>query len=388
MNERVQFLANTELFGGVPLQTLDAIVTDLEELHFGPGDTLFSKGEPGDAVYVICDGRLRLESDGVHLVTRGYGECVGEYALVDDGPRSASAIADTELLALRWERSRFQAAMQENPEVARGIFRILTQKLRQDITIHVDYAVEKERWRQDLQRAREIQMGMLPHADVQTPHTTVSGFCQPAVEVGGDYFDYLPTESGNLGVMIGDVTGHGFYAGLFVAMIKSALHTLGSADHEPADVMLAMRRTLSLSIQRRLLMSCCYVEVDASDGVLNYANAGHPYPIHYRRTTGELMRLEGLDPILGALDLEGATYRQAQTEWRSGDLLVMYTDGITEERNKEGRMFGEDALDALVRENAHKETAEIKHAILHAVFEHCGMVPQSDDITLVVIKAR
>ena len=278
LQERIDFLKNTELFAGVKNSALCNIADDMDEVMFEAGARIFGKGDDGDAVYIITEGRLCLESDGVQLVTRSIGECVGEFALIDEGQRSATANSETVVRLLKWSRSRFQRALTENPEVARGIFRILTAKLRQDISIHVDFAIEKERWRQDLQRAREIQMGMLPEADLRTENLDLSGFCQPAVEVGGDYYDYVTLSRNKVGIIVGDVTGHGFYAGLFVAMAKSCLHTLAEIDNSPQRIMHSMRHTLSLSIQRRLLMSCCYALVDSTNGTLTYANAGHPYP--------------------------------------------------------------------------------------------------------------
>ena len=91
--------------------------------------------------------------------------------------------------------------------------------------------------------------------------------------------------------VMGDVTGHGFYSGLFVAMAKSCLHTQVDIDFEPRCVMQAMRRTLALSIQRRLLMSCCYVLLDPRSKQLLFSNAGHPYPYHYSKRTGRLKSL-------------------------------------------------------------------------------------------------
>jgi len=358
MSDHIDVLSRTELFGGMSRATLELRSREMGELDFDAGQTLFTEGEAGDAVYVTNEGRLRLESEGVHLVTRGLGECVGEFALIDEGPQSASAL-----------------------------FRILTAKLRQDISIHVDYAIEKERWRQDLQGAREIQMGMAPHGDLKTEHANVSGFCQPAVEVGGDYYDFLSLDRDQIGVVIGDVTGHGFYAALMVAMAKNCLNTLTTVDNSPASIMLAMRHTLSLSIQRRLLMSCFYVCIDPWAGKLTYANAGHPPPRVYRQASKQLEELPALDPILGALDLETPSFQQKEVPWSTGDVLVTYTDGVTEERNADGRMFGEQRLESLIRENAHLDAEQIKSAILESVSAHAGLVPQSDDLTLVVVKA-
>lgn len=384
---RINFLKGTDLFVGVADAALEGIADDLDEIVLEAGARVFGKGDDGDAVYVIVDGRLRLESDGIHLITRTSGECVGEFALIDEGQRSATASAETTVTLLKWDRPRFQRALADNPDVARGIFRILTTKLREDISIHVDYAIEKERWRQDLQRAREIQMGMLPEADIRTETLDVSGFCQPAVEVGGDYYDYVALSDNKLGIIVGDVTGHGFYSGLFVAMAKSCLHTLAEIDNTPDAIMHSMRHTLSLSIQIRLLMSCCYALIDPAAGKLSYANAGHPHPYHYRAATARLDKLPPLDPILGALEPDLSHYEKGETDWEPDDVLVLYTDGVTEERDLNGKQFGHEALESLIVENAAGSSLAIKRAILEAVAEHAGTVAQSDDLTLVVAKA-
>ncbi len=385
--DRVGFLQATDLFAGVSRESLAHLLAGMREQVVGAGATVFRKGDAGDALYIVIDGKLRLESDGVHLVTRCAGECVGEFALVDEGPRSASAMAETTACLLRWDREQFQRTLLETPEVARGIFRILTAKLRQDVTVHVDFALEKERWHQDLQRAREIQMGMLPGGDLSADHYAVSGHCQPAVEVGGDYYDFIALDGGKLGLIIGDVTGHGFYSGLFVAMAKSCLHTLTGMDQAPHRVMHAMRRTLSLSIQRRLLMSCCYVRLDPACGRLCYANAGHPFPYRYCARDARLERLTPLDPILGVLDMAGVAFRQRDMDWEPGDVLVMYTDGVTEQRDRAGRMFDNERLEALITLHAHENAAAIKHAILDAVSGHGAGATQNDDLTLVVARA-
>ena len=259
MSERLDFLRSTELLAAVPPALVSKIDGCLEEVNLQAGATLFEEGEEGDAVYLVVDGRLRLESGGMTLISRARGDCVGEIALIDDEPRSAAAIADTPVRLLRWERRDFQETLSQDPEVARGIFKMLTAKLREDVKGTVRRERERERWRQDLARAREIQQGMLPAPRLLTEGIELAGMCSQASEVGGDFYDYLCPDADTVGVIVGDVTGHGFYAGLFVAMAKSCLHTQARAGYAPREVMHAMRYTLDLSIQRRLLMSCCYV---------------------------------------------------------------------------------------------------------------------------------
>jgi len=387
VSERIRFLKQTELFQSVPEDLLETIDEQLSEVRLSAGETLFDEGDVGDAVYVIRDGVILLRSEGVHLLTRRRGECVGEFALIDDGSRSATAAAESDARLYRWDRQRFQATLSRNAEVARGIFRMLTGKLRQEVDGRVVVALEQERWRQDLARAREIQAGMLPVDHLERPGLEIAGFCSPADEVGGDFYDYIEFGRDEVGVIIGDVTGHGFYSGLFVAMAKSCVHTQVRVARTPSEIMMSLRRALSLSIQRRMLMTCCYVAFDLERNTLRYANAGHPYPCHLRPSTGEITRLDALDPILGALDIDAIEFEERELEWHPGDLLLLYSDGVSEARDADGKMFDESGIEAAVVGCLKGSATDARDAILDMVRRHAGGVPQDDDVTLVVVKA-
>ncbi|NIP46419.1 MAG: SpoIIE family protein phosphatase [Gammaproteobacteria bacterium] len=388
MSDRLTFLRGTELLASVPEPLVAKIDERLEEVQLQAGEVLFGEGEEGDAVYIVVEGRLRLESGGMTLIERNCGDCVGEIALIDDEPRSAAAIAETPVKLLRWERRDFQETLGQDPEIARGIFKMLTGKLREDVKSTVRLERERERWRQDLVRAREIQQGMLPAPRMLTESIELAGICSQASEVGGDFYDYLCPDADSTGLIVGDVTGHGFYAGLFVAMAKSCLHTQSRLSFEPREVMQAIRRTLDLSLQRRLLMSCCYVLFESRARRLHYANAGHPYPYLYRAAEGFLQRLEALDPILGALDVGAGGYAERTLPWEPGDVLVMYTDGVTEARDPEGRMFEHEALEACIAEGAGDAAESLRDRILARVLAHAGDGLQADDLTLVVARAH
>jgi serine phosphatase RsbU (regulator of sigma subunit) len=389
VNERLEILAASEIFKGLSEASLRDVDGQLRPVSYSAGERLFSQGETGDAVYVVQRGTLALDVDGVTLLFREPGECVGEFALIDDGPRSTDAIALTDVHLLRWDRDDFQRKLSEDPGVARGIFRMLTAKLRQDIDSRVRMQLEKERWQQDLARAREIQAGMLPAGGLERAGLAVAGHCRPAAEVGGDFYDYLCLDDDRLGVVIADVTGHGFYSGLFVAMAKSCVHTQVDRSPAPSQIMQALRAVLDLSIRRQLLMTCFYAQLDPRRGCLTYANAGHPYPYLYRASAGALETLEALDPILGALDpASQPVYSERTLEFAPGDVLVLYSDGLTEARDARGQMFDHERLEAAIRGLASGSAAEIRDGILGAVARHGQGVPQSDDLTLVVARAR
>ncbi len=387
MSDRIRFLRTTSLFEGVPDAELVRLLPDLVEIRAAAGETLFAAGEPGDAIYLIERGCLHLVSKGIVLLARNQGDCVGEYSLVDDRPRSAGAVAVTDTTLLSWRRDSFQKAVRESPLLAQGVFRVLTRKLREGVDIHADYAVEQQRWRQDLERAREIQVGMWPKGNLQTDRLVAAGSSHPANSIGGDYFDYLPLTGGGIAVVISGVTGHGFYSALFVAMAKSCLHTQMRFDSSPAPVMHALRRALALSIGPVILMSCCYAVIEARPGVLRYANAGHSGGCHYVAARGTVEWLPAMNPILGVLSVEDEKFAEKSTSWGAGDVLVLFSDALVETHNADKVMFGFERVQNTLLRVSHKPAPEIRQWILEDLLAHAGRTAVEDDLTVVVIKA-
>jgi sigma-B regulation protein RsbU (phosphoserine phosphatase) len=189
--------------------------------------------------------------------------------------------------------------------------------------------------------------------------------------------------------MIGDVTGHGFYSGLFVAMAKSCLHTQAQIDYSAEKIMEAMNRTVPISMDsgQLMLMSCCYILIDLQNLILTYSNAGHPYPYHYRKNTNTIERLYSTDMLLGIPGFEESKFTKKQKKWEKGDLLVLYSDGITEAENADKEQFGDERLREIILENRDKSTNYVKNCILKAFSAHCDCVVQNDDVTLVVVRS-
>jgi len=386
--DRVRFLAGTELFRGTPEAVLDAVAAGMQLLELAQGGTLFEEGSVGDAAYFVVHGELSLTCGGVELLRRGAGSFVGEFSLIDAQPRSTAGVAVGPLGVLSWSRESFLQVLAADPAVAHGILRVLTGKLRGDVGRRAQLIAESARWRQDMARSREIQLGMLPQGTVRTAEVEVAGHCAPAGEVGGDFYDVLALDDGGAGVIIVDVTGHGFYSGLFVAMAKTGLHAQARVDPSPAKVLDAMRRTLALSLERRMLMTCAYVTVHPRQGVLRYANAGHPHPLHFCAASGEVAALEVLDPILGALDPDECAYQVRELPWGPGDRLLLYSDGVIETRDAAGGEFGREPLATALARARGLGAEALRDALLEEVRAHRGGGSVRDDVTLVTLAAR
>ena len=168
---------------------------------------------------------------------------------------------------------------------------------------------------------------------------------------------------------------------------KSCLHTQGHIDHAPTSIMEAMGRTVSLSIQSGMLMTGCYVLLDPARGTLTYCNAGHNYPYVYRGEGDTLERLQSTDPLLGIPGRESAEHHQQERPWSKGDLLVMFSDGVTEAMDSEEEMLEEEGLERVILANRDRSPAEIQAAILEAVAAHRGDAVQEDDVTMLVARA-
>lgn len=249
-------------------------------------------------------------------------------------------------------------------------------------------AIERERLERELQTAREIQERLLPHKMPQIPGFEISGTSLPSQQVGGDYFDFLDMASGQLGVAIGDVSGKGIPAALLMANLQASLHGLVSDPHEVAAVVSRINNQLVRSTDANMFATFFYGVLDRQRSAFTYTNAGHNPPLLFR-ADGTLERLKSGGLIIGFLSDQ--PYEQETVEIRPGDMVVLYTDGITEALAPDaGRdtieLFGEERLVDVVRTSLMRSAREVQATILKAISTYTEDSPQHDDITLVVIK--
>ena len=243
--------------------------------------------------------------------------------------------------------------------------------------------------RKSLEVAREIQQNLLPQ---EIP--TLSGFDIAAKsaycdETGGDYFDFFPCEDAHctrLGIVVGDVTGHGVGAALLMATARALIKGLVTGSYNLAESLTQVNRLLSADVRDTgRFMSLFFLMLDQDSRTISWVRAGHDPAIVYDPTEDTVEELVGSGMVLGVE--EDYRYQQAdKTIETEGAIIVIGTDGIWEARNTEGELFGKERLHQIIRENAHKSAAAIQDAILRAVRKFRGILPQDDDITIVVVK--
>ncbi len=249
-------------------------------------------------------------------------------------------------------------------------------------------AVARETLERELRNAREIQQRLLPHEMPHLPGFEICGASLPSRQVGGDYFDFIETESGILGVAIGDVSGKGLPAALLMANLQASLHAQITSSRAVGELVQRLNNLLVRSTDTHMFATFFYGILDRNQSTFTWANAGHNPPI-LLRSAGGVERLEAGGLVLGFLPNQ--VYAQKEVSLEPGDVLVLYTDGITEAsapRTEDERreLFGEDRLLEIVERSRDDTALEIQARILDAISGYTSGTPQEDDITLVVIK--
>ena len=242
-------------------------------------------------------------------------------------------------------------------------------------------SAEKARLDQDLQLAAEIQRALLPQAQQSGSHFEIASASIPCRAIGGDFYDYFNLPGGAFGFALGDVAGKGPSAALLTAMIQGIFASQVNTAASAAALMSTVNEGLIHRSIRSRFATCVYGAL-AADGQLTYCNAGHNPPILIVRDGIRLLETGGL--ILGMFPQ--AAYDQETLVLEPGDVLVMYTDGVTEALNSAGEEFGEGRVRACLEANRHCTPAELLDCLLSAVRNFAAGAPQHDDVTALVLR--
>ena len=244
---------------------------------------------------------------------------------------------------------------------------------------------ETARIRRELEMAREIQLGLFPRELPRIEGFDLFAANQPSLEVSGDYYDVLPWGTdGTTAFVLADVSGKGVPAALMMSNIQACLHSQALRPAEsPCDWMSALNRQLFENMRAGTFVTLFFAVLSAAKRSLVYINAGHNPPLLLRADDQQRTLDEG-GLIVGALP--EAQYTQGEVVLRPGDLLLMYTDGVTEARSPAGEEFGEERLGGLLGEIRDLSAEAIGRRIFEEVRRYTGLESQADDVTLVVLK--
>lgn len=258
-------------------------------------------------------------------------------------------------------------------------FNRMTESIEHLLTV----AKEKERLQSEMDIASEVQNRLYPRTALKTPSLRVTGVCHPARVVSGDYFDYESLQGSRTLLAIGDVAGKGISAALLMASLQSSLRAqLAEGAVSTSQLVSRVNQQLHASTAPEKFATFCAGTFDEASGRFTYTNAGHLPPLVVRKGSVERLDVNGM--VVGAFPM--ARYGESHVELNSGDLLVFFTDGISEPENAYGEMFGEDRLAELISRHAHLGEDQIIEAVWKGVREWSGDGELADDMTLLLAR--
>lgn len=318
-----------------------------------------------------ADGRLR------HLVTS---------ALRNDRDRERLApylIAWHEIETDEFAKRAMAAAL-DGVQVEPAGQTALAQEVARLTTAIGREMAQRERLNRELEIAREVQEHLFPQRLPAAPGLEYCGQCRPAREVGGDYYDFLELPGGRLGIAIGDVSGKGVGAALMMASLEASLRALAPVVRDPADLMGRVNSLVCEASAPNRYATLFYAEYHPAMRRLTYVNAGHNAPLVLRNGGGacQVLRLETGGSVIGLLP---QAYQCGVFSHEAGDLIVLFTDGVSESMNARDEEWGEERLIELAKKCHGLPAAEAMRRILAAAESFAGGFPQHDDMTLVVL---
>jgi serine phosphatase RsbU (regulator of sigma subunit) len=390
LNETLEQIVSL-VFEAVPADRCLIMMRDegREELHVAVARLRHRVGEVGEIRVsrnvldeVVIKGKSVLTSDAQHDPRFASG------TVVLQGVRSVLAVP------LGVADKVFGIIYADSP-IAEGRFtedhlKVLTTlasvaAIRVENTRLIEARLERERLERELALASEIQQRFQPAAPPQVPGYELQGISFPCYEIGGDYYDFIQREDGRLVIALGDVSGKGTAAALLMSSLHAAVHAQAGSHNSLVATISAVNRYLAENIPANRFVTLFYAELDPQAGTLAFLNAGHnpPLIIHSAGTVEQLAS--------GGLPLgikPDAEYREGRTHLQPGDVLVIYSDGVTEAVSPTGEEFGPTRLYEVVSRNIDASAAGIRDRIESALTKFSQGTSAADDITLVIVKRQ
>jgi len=380
--EQAQLMASgvQEMFGGE--SSYDWLLPHMEEETFRAGETLFRKGDHSDKLYYIQEGSVTLVEIGKRVVP---GNVLGEMGVFRPSrERSLSAVCETDLRVASITHERLFDLYSRDATVGFHLIQMITQRYVDSLR---EETRERERMESELRIAREIQTSTLPGGFPAFPDRTefdVYATMEPAKDVGGDLYDFFLIDPERFCFLIGDVAGKGVPAALFMMTTKMLLKAALQSRSALGDVLGEVNRIIASDNTSSMFITLFCAVLDTRTGEVEFGNAGHNPPLHASR--GGAFRFLKPRPnfVLGGMD--GVSFVCERVLLAPGDVLFLYTDGVTEAMNGKGQLYSESRL----RQTLSTLPAEPLQGLIEGVRRDvrlfaAGEAP-SDDLTMLAVK--
>lgn len=387
-------ICEQQLFLETPYYLIESTLSECPVRQLQAGEVLITKGEYNHFLYLLTSGCLHIYfnlTDPKEAFTVKQGECVGEVSLFDGKPASAYAIATEASEVVAIHEDIFWQKVAILPSAAKNLLQLLGQRIRRSneaLLKGLEQQLRHEQLQKELVVAAEIQMNMLPkcyHLFEQHPQIKAYGFMRPAKEVGGDFYDAFSLGDEHIVIAIGDVSGKGIPAALFMMKTMSLLRATITKPKKFASTLSQVNKSLCENNETCMFVTLFVGLLNVVTGKLCYANGGHLPPLVARRNSPLFANLDTPRNILLGIHDE-ARYEVAYTELCAGDTLVLYTDGVTEAENSQQEFFSTAKTIEILTAMYSADVRTMVNALSDEIDRFRETQAQSDDITVLALQ--
>ncbi|MFA7419528.1 MAG: SpoIIE family protein phosphatase [Melioribacteraceae bacterium] len=246
--------------------------------------------------------------------------------------------------------------------------------------------IEKKRLERDLENARHIQESLLPKTIPIIKNLELSGTTIPAQHVGGDYYDFIKVSDTKLYVIVGDVSGKGLSAALYMSKLQTMIRMYCTEDKSPKQILIDVNKRLFGEMERNYFITASLAMIDTEKGKILFCRAGHPHSLLINGDKCESLKSGGIGLGLDKGEAFESSLEEIEVKMQTGSLFVIYSDGISEAMNNKQEEFGEERIIKVLRGNSKSSAAAIQNKLLSGIEDFCGDAEQHDDITLLLVK--
>jgi sigma-B regulation protein RsbU (phosphoserine phosphatase) len=386
-------LASIAIFRGVDRVAVGEVLKDCPIRTVPAGTILLETGQTNETIHFLLSGELAAQLEDPHSPGTGIqilpGESVGELSVIDGKPVSAYVIAQSESRVLDLPGSIFWSRVAPIPGVMRNLISALTVRMRRSneaILTAQRRQLDLVHLRRELQVARQLQTSMIPVAGRLFPErhdVEIAGMMTPASEVGGDFFDAFFVDDRHLFLCVGDVSGHGIPAALFMARTMGLIRIAAMSSRTPDRLLERINEQLCAGNDSNVFVTLFCAFLDVTSGRLVYANAGHCAPIVAQAGRASPLPLPK-GPLVGVI--RGARYEAKEGKLDEGVTLVCFTDGVPEAYSAAGREFSGERLLEVAAAHTSESVEHLLGAVQGELAKFLGGTPPSDDCTLLAVR--
>lgn len=359
------------------------LIPHMSSEHHRKGDYLIRKGDRADKMYYIQEGALRLEEMNILI---GKGNLIGETGILSPAKeRTVSVLCEEDCELYSLDEARAKVLFYEDPSIIFQLIHLSIERSLQNITAAV---AEKERIEEDLKIANEIQTSVLPRTFPAFPDRTdfdIFASMEPAKEVGGDFYDFFLINDKKLCFIIGDVSGKGVPAALFMMITKIMLQTVAFRNIPANEILFHVNNIIAAQNEHGMFVTILCALLDTETGELEIGNAGHNPPL-ICRSDGDGFEFVQLPESLVLGPMEDIPFSSMRMTLQPGDIIFFYTDGVTEALNHQLELYSEKRLQGTLTGLKELPIADMAKNVSQALKDHAQGAPQSDDITMVILK--